>query len=67
MLSLLMLICDDTHHLNVISKTDPQPTNVVLAGDPVPVGTVLLTPALNRCLGILHLPHKHKVQVTVFD
>ena len=39
-------ICDDTHHLNAILKTGPRATNVVLAGDLVPAGTVLATPAL---------------------
>jgi len=39
-------LCDDTHHLNDIFKTGPRATNVVFAGDLVPTGTVLVTPAL---------------------
>jgi len=37
---------DDTHHLNASFKTGPRATNVVLAGDPVLAGTVLVTPGL---------------------
>jgi len=46
MLSLMMSTCDDTRHLNAIFKTGPRATNVVLAGDLVPAGAVLVTPAL---------------------
>ena len=31
-------------------KTGPRVTNVVFAGDPVPAGTVLVTPAINNIL-----------------
>jgi len=41
-----MFICDDTHHPNAIFKTGPQVTNVMLAGDPMPPGTVLVNPGL---------------------
>jgi len=37
-------LCDGTHHLNAIFKTGPRATNVVLAGDLVPAGTVSVTP-----------------------
>jgi len=37
---------DDTHHFNVIFKNGPRVTYVVLAGDLVPAGTVLVNPAL---------------------
>ena len=40
-------LCDDTHHLNAILKTGPRVTNVVLGGDLVPAGTVLMTPGLH--------------------
>jgi len=39
-------LCDDTHHLNGIFKTGRRTTNVALAGDLVPAGTMLVTPAL---------------------
>ena len=35
---------DDTHHLNAIFKTAPRASNVVLAGDLVPLGNMLQTP-----------------------
>jgi len=51
MLSLMMLIyvmTDDARHLNAIFKTGPRATSVVLAGDLVPVGTVLATPGVDK-------------------
>jgi len=39
-------LCDDTHHLNATFKIGPRSTSVVLAGDLVPAGTVLVTTAL---------------------
>jgi len=39
-------LCDNTHHLNPIFITGPQETTVVLEGDMVPAGTMLVTPVL---------------------
>jgi len=47
MLSLMMFAYDDTRHFNAIFKTGPRATNVVLAGDMVSAGTVLVTLALH--------------------
>ena len=38
---------EDIDHANVIFRTGPRVTYVVLAGDLVPAGTMLVTPALS--------------------
>jgi len=42
--------CEDIDHANVIFRTGPRATYMVLAGDLVPAGTALVTPGLTRQL-----------------
>ena len=55
-LVLIFVNCEDIDHANVIFKTVPRATYVVLAGDLVPAGTTLVTPwlesfnAFEKCL-----------------
>ena len=42
-------LCADTDHVNVTFKTGPRATQVVVAGDSMPVGTTLMTPGLDSC------------------
>ena len=41
-----LTIGGDIDHANVIFRTDPRATYMVLAGDLVPAGTTLVTPGL---------------------
>jgi len=41
---LIFLKCEDIDHANVIFRTGPRATYMVLAGDLVPAGTTLVTP-----------------------
>ena len=74
-LVLIFLKCEDIDHANIIFRTGPRATYMVLAGDSVPAGTTLVTPALHceslglnaRNIGLLYvyaniakfLGHKH--------
>jgi len=39
-------LCEATEHVNAVFRIGPRATHVVLAGDLVPAGTMLVTPAL---------------------
>jgi len=43
-LVLIFVKCEDTDHANVLFRTGPRATYVVLAGDLVPAGPALVTP-----------------------
>jgi len=40
--------CQDIEHVYAIVRTSPRETHVVHAGDLVPVGTMLVTPAVEH-------------------
>ena len=39
-------VCEDIDHVNAIFRKGPRETHMVLAGDLVPVNTMLVTPRL---------------------